>query len=204
MQKIETLILASHNKGKLKEIEALLKPFNVKIISAIDFGLEEPEETEDTFIGNALLKARAAAAASGFVSLADDSGLEVHALNGAPGIYSARWAIDPNTGVRDFGYAMKRIEKELEKNQAKDFSARFICVLALVWPNGEEKYFEGIVDGTLKFPPNGDRGFGYDPIFVANGETQTFGQMDPDTKHAMSHRANAFAKLIAEIFGTKE
>ncbi len=202
MQAFEKLILASHNKGKLREIRALLEPFNVNVQSALEFNLEEPEETETTFIGNALLKARAAANATGIPALADDSGLVVHALDGAPGIYSARWAINPDLDgdVRDFSYAMKRIEEELRAKNAKDYSAHFVCVLAIVWPDGREEYFEGVVEGQLSFPPKGDRGFGYDPIFIANGKSETFGQMDPEKKHAMSHRANAFAKLVSKLF----
>lgn len=202
MQAFEQLILASHNKGKLREIRALLEPFNVNVQSALEFNLVEPEETETTFVGNALLKARAAANATGLPALADDSGLVVPALDGAPGIYSARWAINPDqdSNIRDFSYAMKRIEEELLAKNAKDYSAHFVCVLAIVWPGGREEFFEGIVEGQLSFPPKGDRGFGYDPIFIANGESETFGQMDPEKKHAMSHRANAFAKLVNKLF----
>lgn len=196
MAKIEKLLLASHNKGKVREISALLAPFNVEVISASELDLEEPEETEKTFIGNALLKARAGAKASGLVTLSDDSGLEVFALNGAPGIYSARWAGEN----KDFNFAMQRVENELLAKNTKDYSARFVCVLALVYPDGREETFEGFVNGNLTFPPKGDKGFGYDPIFIANGETETFGEMDPNKKHAMSHRAMAFAKFVKEVF----
>lgn len=203
MQKFDKLIIASHNKGKLKEISALLEPFGVNVISALEYNLPEPEETETTFIGNALLKARAATAQTGLPALSDDSGLEVHALNGEPGIYSARWAIDPAAahGERDFYYAMRLIESKLELAETNDYSARFICVLAIVWPNGEEMTFEGTIEGKLAFPPKGDKGFGYDPIFIANGESETFGEMDPEKKHAMSHRARAFEKLVERLFG---
>lgn len=193
---INKLVVASHNKGKVREINALLENFGVKAQSAGELGLEEPEETETTFIGNALLKARAAAIASGEVALADDSGLCVNALGGDPGIYSARWAGEN----KDFYFAMSRIEKELKDKATKDYSAYFVCALALVWPDGEEMVFEGRVNGNLVFPPKGQNGFGYDPIFVADGENITFGEMDPDKKHAMSHRAKAFEKLVAEVF----
>lgn len=196
MAKIEKLLLASHNKGKVREISALLAPFNVEVISASKLNLEEPEETETTFIGNALLKARAGAKASGLVTLSDDSGLEVFALNGDPGIYSARWAGEN----KDFNFAMKRVENELLAKNTSDYGARFVCVLALVYPDGTEETFEGFVNGNLTFPPKGDKGFGYDPIFIANGETETFGEMDPNKKHAMSHRAMAFAKFVKEVF----
>jgi XTP/dITP diphosphohydrolase len=188
-----TLVIASHNKGKVREIRELLAPFGLTIKGADELGLPEPEETEPTFIGNALLKARAAAQASGQVSLADDSGLAVSALDGAPGIYSARWAGE----TKDFSSAMARVERELQSKNATDHSAKFVCVLALANPNGETEVFEGDVEGTLTFPPRGQKGFGYDPIFVANGMAETFGEIDPATKHAMSHRAKAFAKLVS-------
>ncbi len=195
--KIQKLVIATHNKGKVKEINDLLAPFGVIAISAGELGLDEPEETETTFSGNALLKARAAANASGLPALADDSGLMVDALDGDPGIYSARWAGEG----RDFYAAMSLVETKLKEKNATDFGAQFVCALALVMPEGEEKVFEGIVRGQLEFPPRGTEGFGYDPIFVANGETITFGEMEPAKKHAMSHRARAFEKLVAEIFG---
>jgi XTP/dITP diphosphohydrolase len=188
-----TLVIASHNKGKVREIRELLEPFALTIKGADEQGLPEPEETEPTFVGNALLKARAAALASGEVSLADDSGLAVTALYGAPGIYSARWA----GATKDFAFAMARVERELKAKAATDYSAKFVCVLALAAPNGETAVFEGEIEGTLVFPPRGDKGFGYDPIFVANGMTETFGEIDPALKHAMSHRARAFRKLLA-------
>jgi len=186
------LVIASHNKGKVREIRELLAPFALVVKGAGELGLPEPEETEPTFVGNALLKARAAAQASGEVALSDDSGLAVKALDGAPGIYSARWAGEQ----RDFSYAMARVERELKANDAKDRSAKFICVLALAKPDGETAVFKGEVEGTLIFPPRGQKGFGYDPIFVANGMRETFGEIDPAIKHGMSHRARAFEKLL--------
>lgn len=187
------LVAATHNKGKIKELKDLFEPLGFKVVSAIDLSLDEPEETEKTFVGNAVLKARAAALATGKPALADDSGLSVTALGGDPGIYSARWAGEP----RDFGRAMQRVKDELETKGATDYSARFVCVLAVVWPDGHEEAFEGEVKGHLEFPPRGEHGFGYDPIFVAEGETITFGEMEPARKHAMSHRADAFEKLKA-------
>ena len=187
------LIAATHNKGKVKELKDLFEPLGFKVVSAIDLNLDEPEETEKTFTGNAILKARAAALATGRPALSDDSGLAVNALDGAPGIYSARWAGEP----RDFYAAMDKVKVELEAKGATDYSARFVCALAVVWPDGHEEVFEGEVKGHLEFPPRGDQGFGYDPIFVAEGETITFGEMDPARKHAMSHRADAFQKLRA-------
>ena len=185
------LIAATHNKGKVKELKDLFEPLGFNVTSAIDLDLPEPEETEKTFVGNAILKANAAALATGKPALADDSGLAVTALDGAPGIYSARWAGEP----RDFGFAMTRVKEELESKGVTDYSAKFVCVLAICWPDGHSEAFEGEVHGHLEFPPRGDKGFGYDPIFVADGETITFGEMDPARKHAMSHRADAFNKL---------
>jgi XTP/dITP diphosphohydrolase len=187
-----TLVIASHNKGKVREIRELLAPFALTIKGADELGLPEPEETEPTFVGNALLKARAAANASGEAALADDSGLAVKALDGAPGIYSARWAGE----TKNFTSAMARVESELKTKNARDRGAKFVCVLALAKPDGETAVFEGEVEGTLTFPPRGDKGFGYDPIFVANGMTETFGEIDPAIKHGMSHRARAFRKLL--------
>ena len=186
------LVVASHNPGKVREIKALLGPHGIEPLGAGELGLPEPEETGSSFIANAELKARAAADASGHPALADDSGLWVDALNGDPGIYSARWA----GPAKDFGVAMARIEKELRDKEATDFSARFVCALSLAMPQGEMLSFEGEVHGTLTFPPRGDQGFGYDPIFIADGEIETFGEMEPHKKHAMSHRARAFAKLL--------
>lgn len=190
------LVVASHNSGKLREINSLLEPYGVAARSAASLGLDEPEETETSFSGNALLKARAAASASGLVALADDSGLEVAALDGAPGVLSARWAGEP----RDFSAAMARVEKALAESGAEDRSARFVCALALAWPDGHSEIFEGTVEGSLVFPPRGAQGFGYDPIFLPTGESETFGEMAPEKKHAMSHRAAAFARLVRACF----
>jgi XTP/dITP diphosphohydrolase len=190
------LIVATHNPGKLKEISDLLRPFGIEPVSAGAAGLIEPQETEKTFAGNAALKARAASLASGMTSLADDSGLEVDALGGAPGVLSARWA-GPG---KDFRHAMARVEAELAERPGSDFSARFICALAAGWPDGVVQIFEGAVEGHLSFPPRGDRGFGYDPIFVPRGFSQTFGEMEPQMKHAMSHRAAAFRKFVESCF----
>jgi XTP/dITP diphosphohydrolase len=188
------LVVATHNPGKARELAEILEHRFV-LVSAGELGLAEPDETETTFVGNALLKARAAAEASGLVSLADDSGLSVAALDGSPGIYSARWA-GPG---RDFAVAMKKVEERLEETEAQDFSAWFTSALAVAWPGGPAVVVEGRVDGTLSFPPRGDQGFGYDPIFVPDGFSQTFGEMDPAAKDAMSHRARAFAKLKAAL-----
>jgi len=188
------LVLATHNPGKVVEIDALLKPFGIEVVSAGELGLPEPEETENSFEGNARLKAQAAASESGLPALADDSGLAVAALDGAPGIYSARWA-GPN---KDFTLAMDRVRSELGDNPARE--AMFVCALTLAWPDGHDETFLGTISGALKFPPSGDRGFGYDPIFVPTGFNQTFGEMDPDKKHAMSHRAHAFEQLVAACF----
>ncbi|WP_372781356.1 RdgB/HAM1 family non-canonical purine NTP pyrophosphatase [Phenylobacterium sp.] len=188
------LVVATHNPGKVRELAEILDN-RFELVTAGDLGLPEPDETESTFVGNALLKARAAAEASGLVALADDSGLSVAALEGSPGIYSARWA-GPG---RDFTVAMAKVEERLEEAQAKDFAAWFTSALAVAWPGGPAVVVEGRVDGALSFPPRGDRGFGYDPIFVPAGHDQTFGEMDPAAKDAMSHRARAFAKLKAAL-----
>ena len=178
------------------EIKVLFAYFNFTILSATGLGLAEPDETENSFIGNAVLKAKAAALASGTASLADDSGLSVAALNGAPGVYSARWA-GPN---RDFNIAMTAVREALLKTQSDDTRAEFICALALVWPDGQAVSVEGKTQGVLKFPPRGTRGFGYDPIFQPHGHKISFGEMAPDIKHAISQRADAFAKLISRCF----
>jgi XTP/dITP diphosphohydrolase len=188
------LVVATHNPGKARELAQILEN-RFQLVAAGELGLPEPDETETTFTGNALLKARAAADSSGLVALADDSGLSVAALEGAPGIYSARWA-GPG---RDFGVAMKKVEERLEEAGAKDFSAWFTSALAVAWPQGPAVVVEGRVDGTLSFPPRGDRGFGYDPIFTPEGFDQTFGEMAREAKEAMSHRARAFAKLKAAL-----
>ena len=184
------LVLATHNPGKLDEIAALLAPYDIATVGAAALGLPEPEETGATFEANAALKARAAAVGSGLPALADDSGLVVTALGGAPGILSARWA-GPG---KDFAVAMRRVEAELGSG---DRSALFVAVLALAWPDGELAWFRGEVQGRLVFPPRGTRGFGYDPIFVPAGHDQTFGEMAPARKHAISHRAVAFAAFAA-------
>jgi len=188
----QTLVVASHNPGKVREINELLAPLGIETKGAAELGLAEPEETGETFAANAELKARAAADVSGLAALADDSGLSVTALDGAPGIYSARWA-GPH---KAFSFAMARVQKELARKQAKDLSAKFVCALALAEPHGECEVFEGEVHGHLVFPGRGTRGFGYDPIFVADGMDKTFGEIDPAVKHGMSHRARAFAKLL--------
>jgi XTP/dITP diphosphohydrolase len=192
----DTLVLASHNPGKVREIEELLVPFGIVVKGAAALGLPEPEETGSTFAENAALKAQAAAAASGHVALSDDSGLAVTALGGAPGIYSARWA-GPN---KDFSAAMARVKRELDAKGSRDGGAKFVCVLALAAPQGETETYEGEVHGHLEFPPRGDKGFGYDPIFVADGMKETFGEIAPPTKHGMSHRARAFEKLVKAVF----
>lgn len=193
----DTLVVASHNPGKVREIADLLAPFGLgRVVSAGDLSLPEPEETGATFIANADLKARAAATASGHPALADDSGLEVTALNGAPGIYSARWA-GPG---KDFAVAMERVQTDL--GAAADRSAHFTCALCLAWPDGHAESFEGRVFGDLVWPPRGDKGFGYDPIFRPSGHALTFAEMEPTAKHAMSHRAAAFRQLVAACFET--
>lgn len=188
----QKLVIASHNSGKVVEIRALLEPFAVQVVGAAELGLPEPEETGDSFAANASIKAEAAVRQSGEIALADDSGLCVAALDGQPGIYSARWA-GPN---KDFWAAMARVEIELKSKAAKDSRAWFVCALALAAPGQATEIFDGRVFGSLTFPPRGNKGFGYDPIFVPEGYRQTFGEMDPDKKHAMSHRARAFAKLV--------
>ena len=193
----DTLVIATHNAGKMREIGALFAGFNIHILSAADLGLAEPDETETSFTGNAILKARDAAMASGKPALADDSGLAVAALDGAPGIYSARWA-GPD---RDFSLAMKAVETALAKTNCADHSAEFICALAIVWPDGDVVCVEGRIKGQITFPARGTMGFGYDPIFQPDGHKISFGEMNPDAKHAISHRANAFAQLLAHCFG---
>ncbi len=196
----EKLVIATHNPGKLREIAALLEPFGLDCVGAEELGLPEPEEIGNTFIDNADLKAREAADLSGLPALADDSGLSVDALHGLPGIFSARWAEDED-GNRDFMRAMERVSREVEAagpDASRD--AHFTCALSLAWPNdGQIESFEGRVDGKLIWPPRGDRGFGYDPIFVPAGHELTFGEMDPAEKHRISHRARAFAKLVAAL-----
>lgn len=190
------LVVASHNPGKIREINDLIRPFGLSAVSAGELGISEPEETETTFVGNARLKALHSALASGLPALSDDSGLEVDALGGAPGVYSARWA----GAAKDFNYAMQRVESELQAKFAADPESRranFTAVLCLAWPDGETEVFEGKVFGHLVWPPRGDQGFGYDPMFLPDGEDLTFGEMDVDVKHAISHRARAFALFVS-------
>ena len=189
------LVAATHNKGKVRELKDLFEPVGLEVVSAIELELPEPEETEQTFSGNALIKARAACKATGLPALSDDSGIEVKALGGMPGVHTAIWAGAP----RDFYVAMEKVEMLLKEIEATDRSARFVSTLAVVWPDGHEEVFEGTVEGEVVWPPRGDKGFGYDPVFVATGETDTFGEMEPAKKHAMSHRADAFAKLKAAL-----
>jgi XTP/dITP diphosphohydrolase len=191
------LVIASHNEGKVREIRALLAPFGIEPVSAGSLGLPEPAETGTTFVANAELKARSAADLSGIVSLADDSGLSVEALKGEPGIYSARWAGEN----KDFNLAMKLVHDNLSyvgPDAGRD--AHFVCALSLCWPDGHIESFEGRIDGIVVWPPRGKNGFGYDPMFQPLGHDITFGEMEPDAKHAMSHRADAFAKLVAAVF----
>lgn len=200
----ERLVIATHNAGKLREISALLAPFGLECLSAGELGLPEPAETGTTFAENALIKARAAASASGLPALADDSGLSVDALGGRPGVYTADWAerhwFEGEPG-RDWYMAMGKVEGMLQAiGPDADRTAQFNCVLAIAWPDGENAVYEGIVRGALVWPPRGHRGFGYDPVFVAAGYDETFGEMEPEAKHAISHRADAFAKLVAEQF----
>jgi XTP/dITP diphosphohydrolase len=206
------LVIASHNQGKVREIRELLGPYGIEPVSAAELDLPEPDEIGVSFIENADLKARQAADLSGLVALADDSGLCVEALDGRPGIFSARWALtqDPRVpaaagpgeieGDRDFNRAMSRVWEELERLDAETSrAAHFACALAVCWPDGRSEWFEGRVEGTLVWPPRGDRGFGYDAMFVPAGHDQTFGEMDPDEKHRISHRADAFRKLVATL-----
>ena len=196
----DKLVIATHNPGKLREITALIEPLGIGCVGAEELGLPEPEEIGNTFVDNADLKAREAADLSGLPALADDSGLAVDALHGRPGIFSARWAEDAD-GNRDWMRAMQHVWSEIEAagpDASRD--AHFACALSLAWPNdGQIESFEGRVDGTLVWPPRGDKGFGYDPIFVPAGHEQTFGEMDPDEKHKISHRADAFRKLVAAL-----
>ena len=194
------LVVASHNAGKVREIGDLMRPFGVETVSAGDLRLPELDETEITFEGNARLKARAAAHASGLPALADDSGLAVDALGGDPGIYSARWAETPKG--RDFGYAMQVVWEKLEALGAPEpRRAAFLCALTLAWPDGHDETFLGTCAGRLVWPQRGDKGFGYDPVFVPEGHDITFGEMAPEKKQAMSHRAVAFHQLVAACFG---
>ena len=194
----DRLVIASHNAGKIREMVVFMAPYDVAVSAAGELGLAEQEETGTTFLANAELKARAAATAADLPAFSDDSGLVVPALDGQPGIYSARWA-GPS---RDFAIAMTRVEAELGQNGGapEGTDAHFVSALSLCWPDGHVENFEGEVHGTLSFPARGEHGFGYDPIFVPNGYDITFGEMPPAEKHALSHRARAFEKLVAACF----
>ena len=195
----QKLVLASHNKGKLREIAELLAPYGIEVSSAADHGLEEPVEDQDTFVGNARIKAHYAAKATGLPALSDDSGITVDALDGAPGVYTADWAETPNG--RDFPMAMQKTWDALEaKNAPYPRTAAFNCTFCLAWPDGHDEIFEGAAPGRLTWPMRGDQGFGFDPIFIPEDHDQTFGEMDPAKKHEMSHRADAFAKLVKACF----
>lgn len=195
----EKLVIASHNAGKLREIAALLAPYGVEVVSAGELGFDEPEETEDTFAGNARIKAHYAAKKSGLPALSDDSGIMIDALNGAPGVYTADWAETPNG--RDFAMAMTKVWNMLEEQNAPEpRSASFNATLCLAWPDGHDELFVGSVQGRITWPMRGELGFGFDPIFLPDGKSQTFGEMDPAEKHAMSHRAVAFKKLVEGCF----
>ena len=195
MKNITKIVVASHNEGKVREIRDLLAPFGIETVSAGELGLPEPEETETTFIGNAELKARAAADASGLPALSDDSGLAVDALGGNPGIYAARWAEKPacEGGGRDFDMAMWHVNDRIGDGVR---TARFICALCLAYPHGEAKAYEGKVEGEITWPPRGDKGFGYDPIFIPNGYAKTFAELGADVKKQLSHRALAMQQLV--------
>ncbi len=199
------LVIATHNAGKLREISALLAPYGMECISAGALGLPEPAETGTTFVENALIKARAAAEAAQLPALADDSGLSVAGLGGRPGVYTADWEerqwFEGEPG-RDWYMAMGKVEGMLQAiGSEADRSCWFSCVLAIAWPDGDSAVYEGRVDGAYTWPPRGDKGFGYDPVFVPAGGYETFAEIDPDEKHRISHRADAFAKLVAEQFG---
>ena len=195
----EKIIIASHNEGKVSEIKDLLKNYNLNIISSSELGIDEPEENGSSFEENALIKSSTTSKLSKTISISDDSGLCVNSLNGDPGIYSARWA-GPD---KDFLYAANEINKSLIEKKSKDLSAYFICVLAVSWPDGDYKTFKGRVDGTLTFPPRGNNGFGYDPIFIPKGYESTFGEMEPKYKHSISHRNKAFELLSKELLVEK-
>lgn len=186
------LVVASHNPGKVREIADLIAPYAIDAVPASTLGLAEPDETEPTFVGNALIKAHAAANAADLPALSDDSGLCVDALGGEPGVLSARWA-GPRKDFRD---AMQKVHDRLQEAAAKDLTAHFVCALAIAWPGGHAETFEGRVSGKLVWPPRGTLGFGYDPMFVPEGHSVTFGEMSPAQKHGMSHRARAFAKFV--------
>lgn len=195
----DRLLVATHNAGKLEEIADLLGPFRVEVVGAAQMNLPEPVETEDNFIGNARIKAHAAAQAAGLPALADDSGIAIDALNGAPGVYTADWAETPNG--RDFVLAMTRAYNELEAaNAPHPRTAQFCCALVLAWPDGHDEVFEGVMKGQVVWPMRGNQGHGYDPIFQPDGYQITFGEMDRWEKNRISHRADAFKKLVAGCF----
>lgn len=199
----QRLVVASHNPGKVREIRELIEPYGIEAIGAGAIGLTEPGETETSFAGNARLKAVTAAEAAGLPALADDSGLEVDVLGGAPGVHSARWA----GPTKDFAVAMQKVAREIEARNGwtpPGPRANFTCALCLAWPDGTSSLFEGKVFGRLVWPPRGDRGFGYDPMFVAEGEQLTFGEMEPKAKHAISHRARAFAMFVEACLDTDQ
>lgn len=194
----DRLVIASHNAGKIREIGALVAPYGIAVVSAKELGLDEPAETETTFAGNARIKAHAAAKAAGLPALSDDSGIMVDALGGAPGVHTADWAETPEG--RDYPMAMTKVWTLLEESRAPEPRvAHFYCTLCVAWPDGEDALFEGRVPGRLVWPMRGALGFGFDPVFLPDGETETFGEMDPARKHAISHRAAAFAKLKAGL-----
>ena len=196
----DRILIATHNAGKLEEMEQLFAPFGVQVVGAAQMGLPEPEETETTFVGNARIKAHAAVQATGLPALADDSGIQVDGLDGAPGVYTADWAETPNG--RDFIMAMERTRRELiERNAPQPWTARFCSTLVLAWPDGHDEVFAGTAEGTLVWPMRGKQGHGYDPMFQPIGETRTFAEMSFDEKNAISHRADSFKKLIAGCFG---
>lgn len=196
----DKLLIATHNKGKLEEMAALLEPYGVTVVGAADLDLPEPEETEDNFVGNARIKAHSASKATGLPALSDDSGIAIDALGGAPGVYTADWAATPNG--RDFVMAMERTYRELEAvNAPFPRTAQFCCTLVLAWPDGHDEVYEGVMPGQVVWPMRGDQGHGYDPIFVPDGYEITFGQMDRWEKNRISHRAKATAKFIAANFG---
>ncbi len=196
----DTLLVATHNAGKLEEIANLIAPFGVTVVGAAEKGLSEPEETETSFVGNARIKAHAAASATGLPALSDDSGIEIDALDGAPGVFTANWAETGNG--RDFIMAMgKAHDRLLESGAPQPWRARFCCTLVLAWPDGHDEVFPGIVEGRIVWPMRGHEGHGYDPIFQPEGYEQTFGEMDRWEKNRISHRADAFAKLVQGCFG---
>jgi XTP/dITP diphosphohydrolase len=191
----DKLVLASHNKGKLNELADLLRPYQIEIVSAGELGLPEPEETAPDFAGNARIKALAAATATGMAAFSDDSGFCVAALAGQPGVFSARWA-GPE---KNFAHAMELVNERVGASTER--RAWFVAALCLAWPDGHTETYIGRVDGSMTWPPRGDKGFGYDPMFIPEGDTATFGEMEPDAKHAVSHRARAFAQVMASCFG---